>query len=76
MPFSRRATGKLRMESAKNNRIREIIKVKHTIMGDIEEKQLIFSRHLEIITDGENLKESIQWNQEEEESTEGPEEAA
>jgi len=61
MDFWRRAAGRSRMEKVTNIRIREIMKVKHTIADDIMDKQLVWFGHVQRMEITRIPKQIIEW---------------
>lgn len=61
MDYWRRAAGKSRMDRVTNERIREIMNVKHTIVEDIKDKQLVWFGHVQRMTDLRIPKQIMQW---------------
>ena len=61
MDFWRRAAGKSRIERVRNERIREIMEVRHTIVDDIKTKQLIWYGHVQRMADNRLPKQILLW---------------
>lgn len=61
MDFWRRSAGRSRMERVTNNRIREIMHVKHSIIDDIKNKQLIWFGHVQRMPETRIPKQISQW---------------
>lgn len=61
MDYWRRAAGRSRMERIPNERIREVMKVKHTIVDDIQDKQLIWFGHVQRMPETRIPKQVMQW---------------
>jgi len=61
MDYWRRAADRSRMERIPNERIREIINVKHTIVDDIQDKQLVWFGHVQRMPETRIPKQVIQW---------------
>lgn len=61
MDFWRRAAGRSKMERITNERIREIMNVRHTIVEDIKDKQLIWFGHVQRMADTRIPKQIIGW---------------
>ena len=50
MDFWRRSAGRSRRKRVTNEKIREIMDVKHSLVDDIKTKQLIWYSHVQVIT--------------------------
>lgn len=61
MDFWRRSAGKSRLERTTNDRIREIMDVKKTILDEIEQRQLIWYGHVERMADERLPKQILKW---------------
>ena len=61
MDFWRRSAGKSRLERITNERIREIMEVKHTIVDDIKNSQLIWYGHVQRMAEIRIPKQIINW---------------
>lgn len=61
MDFWRRSAGKSRLERVTNNRIREIMNVKHTIVDDINTKQLRWYGHVQRMSEERLPKQILTW---------------
>ena len=61
MDFWRRAAGKSRIEKMRNDRIREIMGVGHTIVDDIKTKQLIWYGHVQRMAENRLPKQILLW---------------
>ncbi|XP_044760850.1 uncharacterized protein LOC123318297 [Coccinella septempunctata] len=61
MDFWRRAAGRSRTERIRNERIRDIMGIKHTIVDDIRTKQLVWFGHVQRMPEDRIPKQTLLW---------------